>query len=946
MSIPVRSLRLLPKPKVELDRISGNKGEVFYDSTSQSLRIFDGVILGGTLLNASVSVADTPPTSPTQGSLWFNSASGSLYIYYQDINSQQWISPIVPAGILGSGGSSNSGANTSLTNLGTTAINASLVPNVNSAIDLGTDSKRWKDLHLSSTIYLGSATVSSTGSAINLPAGSTVGGITIGGATAINDLSDVDTSTSAPTNGQSLIWNSSASNWRPGTITSGSNSFSTITVAGQSDVVADSITDILTFVSGTGITITTTPGSDSITFTNSGIIPNSFSTISVAGQTNVVADSSADTLTLVAGTGITLTTNATTDTITVASGFNQSLNTTDSVVFSSVTATTLTSNGVGTPTYTSAGDFIFNTGNSIGALVLNGDLEVTGAATLGNLGIANGIASLGPDGKLAASQIPSSLSGAVVFKGTWDASTNSPTLADGSGTAGWQYAVSVGGTRNLGSGSITFVAGDNIIYNGTIWQRIPASSVAAAGTLTGTTLNSTVVTSSLTSVGTLLNLSVTNTITGSITGNAGTVTNGVYTNGTYSDPSWLTLTKSKVGLANVTNESKATMFTGPTFTGTVTLGAVGDVSITGGTNGYVLSTNGSGTLSWVAQSGGGANTFATIAVAGQTSVAAESTTDTLTLIAGTGITITTDATTDSITINSSAGGGATSLDGLSDVTVTSAASGQLLVYTGSNFVNYSNRLFHQFAYPAITALDVTASGTTAYLFNNQYSGNNPTVNAISGTTIAFNLNVSSPQHPFLIRTSAGANYNTGLIHIAVDGTVSTGSNAQGKVSGTLYWQISASISGNYQYICGSHPGMVGVIAIQSPTSPTFTGLITSQQSTEVYAAKTSATGTVTHDFSTGAIWTHASMSANFTANFTNVPTTVNRTIVMTLILLQGATPYIPTALQIDGAGQTINWLGGSAPAVGANKKEIVTFTLIRSEAGPAWTVLGSLTSYG
>ena len=49
MSLPVRSLRLLPKPKSELDRLSGNKGEIFYDSTSQSLRIFDGAILGGTL---------------------------------------------------------------------------------------------------------------------------------------------------------------------------------------------------------------------------------------------------------------------------------------------------------------------------------------------------------------------------------------------------------------------------------------------------------------------------------------------------------------------------------------------------------------------------------------------------------------------------------------------------------------------------------------------------------------------------------------------------------------------------------------------------------------------------------------------------------------------------------------------------------------------------------
>jgi len=55
----------------------------------------------------------------------------------------------------------------------------------------------------------------------------------------------------------------------------------------------------------------------------------------------------------------------------------------------------------------------------------------------------------------------------------------------------------------------------------------------------------------------------------SIDGNAGTVTDGVYTSGSYSDPTWLTISATKVGLGNVTNESKATMFTDPTFTGTV-----------------------------------------------------------------------------------------------------------------------------------------------------------------------------------------------------------------------------------------------------------------------------------------------------------------------------------------------------------------------------------------
>lgn len=42
-----------------------------------------------------------------------------------------------------------------------------------------------------------------------------------GGATAIDDLTDVDTSTVAPTNGQALVWDSTASQWEPGTVSGG-----------------------------------------------------------------------------------------------------------------------------------------------------------------------------------------------------------------------------------------------------------------------------------------------------------------------------------------------------------------------------------------------------------------------------------------------------------------------------------------------------------------------------------------------------------------------------------------------------------------------------------------------------------------------------------------------------------------------------------------------------
>ena len=52
---------------------------------------------------------------------------------------------------------------------------------------------------------------------------------------------------------------------------------------------------------------------------------NSFSTISVSGQSDVVADSITDTLTLAGGTGISITTDAATDTITIAYASSSSI---------------------------------------------------------------------------------------------------------------------------------------------------------------------------------------------------------------------------------------------------------------------------------------------------------------------------------------------------------------------------------------------------------------------------------------------------------------------------------------------------------------------------------------------------------------------------------------------------------------------------------------------
>ena len=61
--------------------------------------------------------------------------------------------------------------------------------------------------------------------------------------------------------------------------------------------------------------------------------------------------------------------------------------------------------------------------------------------------------------------------GALNYKGTWNASTNTPTLASGAGTKGDYYQVSVAGSTAL-DGISNWGVGDVAAFNGTTWQRI------------------------------------------------------------------------------------------------------------------------------------------------------------------------------------------------------------------------------------------------------------------------------------------------------------------------------------------------------------------------------------------------------------------------------------------------------------------------------------------
>jgi hypothetical protein len=79
----------------------------------------------------------------------------------------------------------------------------------------------------------------------------------------------------------------------------------------------------------------------------------------------------------------------------------------------------------------------------------------------------------------------------VNYQGTWDASSNTPTLTSSVGTKGHYYVVSVAGSTNL-NGITNWGVGDWAVFNGSVWQRVEGGadgnfvnlSVSGTSTLT------------------------------------------------------------------------------------------------------------------------------------------------------------------------------------------------------------------------------------------------------------------------------------------------------------------------------------------------------------------------------------------------------------------------------------------------------------------------------
>jgi len=123
--------------------------------------------------------------------------------------------------------------------------------------------------------------------------------------------------------------------------------------------------------------------------------------------------------------------------------------------------------------------------------IANTQVTGLGTASTKDAGVALGVATLDAGGKVPASQIP--LQGDLNYQGTWNATTNSPTLTSSVGTQGYYYVVDVAGTTNL-NGITDWQVGDWAIFNGSVWQKVDNTDAVTSvngfvGTVVLTTTN-------------------------------------------------------------------------------------------------------------------------------------------------------------------------------------------------------------------------------------------------------------------------------------------------------------------------------------------------------------------------------------------------------------------------------------------------------------------------
>jgi hypothetical protein len=458
----------------------------------------------------------------------------------------------------------------------------------------------------------------------------------------------------------------------------------------------------------------------------------------------------------------------------------------------------------------------------------------------------------------------------------------------------------------------------------------------------------------------------------------------------------------EVGLGNVTNESKATMFATPTFTGTVTVPTPLSTSNTtvAASTAYVTSAvstaisslvNGAGaaldTLKELSDALGGDANFATsvsTALGLKAPIASPTFTGTVTIPVGASISgfallespsfttptlgvatatsinkmaITSPATSSTLsvadgktfTVNKTI-----TLDGTDSTTITLPSStGTVALNNQTFFLGTTSVAINRASATGQTLNGVSIDGNAATANSatkstNLAGGNATTLLGAIGyqsatdTTTLLSPNTSITKR-FLRQTGDGTNGAAPAWDTVTATDVGLG-NVTNESKATMF--ASPAFTGTVTGVTATHVGLGNVTNESKATmfsTPTFTNIATFAGQAELVIGPT-ASSTISIDATASSVVAFQPTSA-FTANFTNIPASGNKTVTFTLILLQPATGFMMSAVQVAGVGQTISWVGGSAPSATANKTDVVNVTILYG-SGSITRVLASVATYG
>ena len=409
--------------------------------------------------------------------------------------------------------------------------------------------------------------------------------------------------------------------------------------------------------------------------------------------------------------------------------------------------------------------------------LVNADLPASGV-TANTYGSSTAIPVVTVNSKgVITSVTTASFTGGLSYQGSWNASTNTPTLTSSTGTNGYYYIVSVAGSTNL-DGITDWQVGDWAIFNGSTWQKIDQTNLVSSVngqvgvvSIAYADLAGTIPTWNQNTTGTAAGLSATLAIGSGGTGQT-------------------TASAAFNALSPITTTGDLILGNGTNSATRLAIGA----------NGYLLSSNGT-TASWQPAPAGGVTTFD----AGTTGFTPSTATSGAISLAGT-------------LVVSNGGTGATTLTGYVKGTGTSALTASSTIpntdISGLGTMSTQNANSVTVTGGTINGTTVGATTAAAGTFTDLTVNDNSTFGSSNTDTATFTARVASEFTPSVANTyDLGRNshewrnlYLTGTANIAslvattadinggtIDGTVIGGASA---AAGTFTTVVATSgISG-------------------------------------------------------------------------------------------------------------------------------------------------------